>query len=296
MDCEMVGVGPFGLENALARVSIVNFVGDVVLDEFVLPQETVVDWRTAVSGVRKEDMVHAKSFREIQNIVSDLLKDRFLVGHALQSDLSALLLSHPWQHLRDTQSFHPLRQIAGSRRPALRKLVNKVFGIQIQQGEHNSIIDARAPMALYRLYRKQWEGGNKLREPIEVTISPPMSPASVVSMPASTTVVTARSSSPTPSHSSSSSTKSKAASSINSDTKAVRGQTKPKQPDIIISIDKKSAKSSSKKGATKVIEPQPITRKKTTGKTATGTRPKGKGSASANPMSSRIKKSSGSRV
>jgi len=54
----MVGVGPFGLESVLARVTVVNFVGDVVLDEFVLPQEPVTDWRTPVSGVRKEDMVN----------------------------------------------------------------------------------------------------------------------------------------------------------------------------------------------------------------------------------------------
>lgn len=54
----MVGVGPFGLESALARVTIVNYVGEVVLDEFVRPQEQVTDWRTHVSGVRKEDMEH----------------------------------------------------------------------------------------------------------------------------------------------------------------------------------------------------------------------------------------------
>ena len=54
----MVGVGPFGLESALARVTVVNYVGDVILDEFVLPQETVTNWRTAISGVRKEDMAN----------------------------------------------------------------------------------------------------------------------------------------------------------------------------------------------------------------------------------------------
>lgn len=58
LDCEMVGVGPFGLESALARVTIVNYVGDIVLDEFVRPQEQVTDWRTPVSGIRKEHMAH----------------------------------------------------------------------------------------------------------------------------------------------------------------------------------------------------------------------------------------------
>ncbi|CAG8768801.1 4763_t:CDS:2, partial [Acaulospora colombiana] len=70
LDCEMVGVGPFGSESALARVTVVNYVGDIVLDEFVLPQETVTDWRTFVSGIKKEDMVHG----ELVFATSDLLR------------------------------------------------------------------------------------------------------------------------------------------------------------------------------------------------------------------------------
>ena len=55
MDCEMVGVGD-GNENMLARVSVVNQHGEMVYDKFVKPMETVVDYRTHVSGVRREDM------------------------------------------------------------------------------------------------------------------------------------------------------------------------------------------------------------------------------------------------
>jgi len=54
MDCEMVGVGPEGKESVLARVSIVNYYGNVILDKFVLPREKVVDYRTHVSGITKE--------------------------------------------------------------------------------------------------------------------------------------------------------------------------------------------------------------------------------------------------
>ena len=50
-----------------------------------------------------------------------------------------------------------LQAITGSQQPSLRKLVNEVFNIAIQQKEHSSVVDARAPMALYRLYRRQWE-------------------------------------------------------------------------------------------------------------------------------------------
>ena len=56
MDCEMVGVGETGQTSVLARVSIVNNYGNCVYDKFVKAKETVTDYRTAVSGVRPQDM------------------------------------------------------------------------------------------------------------------------------------------------------------------------------------------------------------------------------------------------
>ncbi|KAI0332925.1 ribonuclease H-like protein [Cubamyces sp. BRFM 1775] len=159
IDCEMVGVGIDGEESALARVSLVNFHGAVLLDAFVRPRERVVDYRTQWSGIRPTDMVNAKSFEEVQKQVADLLKDRILVGHAVHNDLKALLLSHPRPLTRDTQSLshkHKLPSARG-RRPALRHLVQHELGLTIQSGEHSSVTDARATMALFRLYRKEWE-------------------------------------------------------------------------------------------------------------------------------------------
>ncbi|THH13375.1 hypothetical protein EW146_g6828 [Bondarzewia mesenterica] len=157
LDCEMVGVGPGGVESSLARVSIVDYHGVVMLDEFVRQRERVTDWRTAFSGVRERDMIDAKSFEEIQTRVADLLKDRILVGHALHNDTKALLLSHPRALQRDTQHLaHKNGQSRGAR-PALRNLVRDMFAVHIQGGEHSSVTDARATMAVFRLHRKQWE-------------------------------------------------------------------------------------------------------------------------------------------
>lgn len=58
IDCEMVGVGPEGSESTLARVSIVNYHGVIMLDRFVRPREKVTDYRTWVSGVREEDLTN----------------------------------------------------------------------------------------------------------------------------------------------------------------------------------------------------------------------------------------------
>ena len=47
----------------------------------------VVDYRTAVSGVRPQDLQGAPQFKQVQAEVAELLKDRILVGHAIHHDL-----------------------------------------------------------------------------------------------------------------------------------------------------------------------------------------------------------------
>ncbi|KAG8957512.1 3'-5' exonuclease [Tulasnella sp. 419] len=160
IDCEMVGVGPEGAESSLARVSIVNFYGAVIVDTFVKQREEVTDYRTAVSGVRHQDVYgpNARTFQEVQKLVSELLTlDRILVGHSVHHDLKVLMLSHPSSSIRDTQSNPDIRQKYKTTRISLKKAVKGELGIEIQSGEHNSVTDARASMALYRLYKDKWE-------------------------------------------------------------------------------------------------------------------------------------------
>lgn len=155
----MVGVGPLGSESMLARVSLVNWHGHVVLDTFVRPLEKVTDYRTWVSGVRASDLKGAPTFADVQARVAALIKGRVLVGHAIQNDLKALLLSHPRPLVRDTATFKPLRDIAKTKHPALRNLARLVLGISIQvEGEeHSSVEDAQATMAVYRTQHAAWQ-------------------------------------------------------------------------------------------------------------------------------------------
>ncbi|KAA1470632.1 ribonuclease H-like protein [Dentipellis sp. KUC8613] len=157
VDCEMVGVGPLGSESSLARVSIVNYHGAVLCDLFVRQKERVTDWRTRWSGIRETDMIGAKPFEEVQTTVSSLMKDRILIGHAVHNDLQALLLSHPRAQLRDTQVLARKHGQSRVKHPSLKNLVRDMLGVAIQEGEHSSVIDARATMAVFRLHRKEWE-------------------------------------------------------------------------------------------------------------------------------------------
>ncbi|KAJ1893052.1 3'-5' exonuclease [Kickxella alabastrina] len=157
IDCEMVGAGFKGSRSMLARVSIVNYYGHVVLDTFVKPTEAVTDYRTWVSGVRKSDLAKGRPFKEVQEQVAELVKDRVLVGHAIGNDLGALLFTHPSLLIRDTSRYAGFRKLNNGSAPGLRKLAASVLNINIQEGEHSSVTDAKTTMLLYRKVKDLWE-------------------------------------------------------------------------------------------------------------------------------------------
>lgn len=160
----MVGLGPKGSESSLARVSIVNYHGHVVLDRFVRQREAVTDYRTWVSGIRPQDLEDAPTFIQVQREVAALMTGKIVIGHALSNDTRALMLSHPRHEIRDTSTYKPLQQLAGTKRPSLKTLARLVLGIDIQAGEHSSVIDARATMAIYRSQKSAWEDYIRMRK------------------------------------------------------------------------------------------------------------------------------------
>lgn len=159
LDCEMVGVGDGGKRSALARVVIVSFDEQIVYATFVRPPEPVTDWRTAVSGVKPQDMRHALPLRKVQDDVGALLRSRVIVGHALQNDLRALMLDHPKRDTRDTATFPPFRkqQGAGTAPRRLQWLAKEFLGWEIQGAEHSPSEDAVAALRLYKLKMSEWE-------------------------------------------------------------------------------------------------------------------------------------------
>eukprot|EP00978_Attheya_sp_CCMP212_P026805 scaffold88881_cov49-Attheya_sp.AAC.6 len=165
LDCEMVGIGSGGKQSALARVSLVDWDGSVVIDTFVQVPDRVTDFRTHVSGVRSKDISSTSSsameLHECRNLVASLMKDKVLVGHSLKNDLSALLLDHPKVDIRDTAKYRPLmrRQLQKFRPRKLRDLVKEHVGTVIQADgeEHSSIDDAQASMDLFKCFREAWE-------------------------------------------------------------------------------------------------------------------------------------------
>lgn len=169
LDCEMVGTGPPPHEDhVLARASLVNFHGEQVYDSYVLPPPGIVvkDYRTFVSGIKPEHLTpgYARPFAEVQRDISTFLHGRILIGHALKNDIQVLQLhTHPKRDIRDTSRHPPFRVQSGGRPPALRVLAKRELGLEIQTGEHSSIEDARAAMAIFRKEKRAFEEDNRNR-------------------------------------------------------------------------------------------------------------------------------------
>ncbi|KAM4876768.1 RNA exonuclease 4 [Thomomys bottae] len=165
MDCEMVGVGPKGEDSIAARVSLVNQHGKCVYDKYVKPTEPVTDYRTAVSGIRPQDLKQGEKLEVVKREVAEMLKGRILVGHAVHNDLKVLFLDHPKKKIRDTQKYKPFKARVKSGRPSLKLLSEKILGLSVQQAEHCSVQDAQAAMRLYVMVRREWESNARGRRP-----------------------------------------------------------------------------------------------------------------------------------
>ncbi|KHJ87897.1 exonuclease [Oesophagostomum dentatum] len=162
LDCEYVGGGTDGSDDILARVSIVNQEGKIVYDKYVKPRERVTDFRTSVSGIRPSQIANGLPFDVVQKEVAAILKDRTVVGHALNNDFRVLSFHHNSKLTRDTAKCALLRKMANCHgMPSLKKLANSVLGIDIQQGEHDSVVDARVALRLYLAVKKKWESDIK---------------------------------------------------------------------------------------------------------------------------------------
>jgi RNA exonuclease 4 len=169
LDCEMVGVGPQGLASVVARVTIVNWENQVVLDTFVKVPVPVADYRTHISGITAQDIQseNTMNYEQVRSAVKDIIHGKILIGHGLENDLTALGLVHPWCDARDTacyalymrETVDPSTGKLVTRPRKLRDLTWEVLGRQIQHDgiPHCPIDDAIASLDLYKAARFEWE-------------------------------------------------------------------------------------------------------------------------------------------
>jgi len=165
MDCEMVGTLTDG--SVAARVALVNWYNVVILDEYILPNEQVTDYRTFVSGITADILEkRGKPMEEVRAKVLSLIHKKVLVGHALTNDLKSMRIKHHKRLQRDTAFYIPFMKklekedgstVMLSRR--LRDLATEQLNrsIQVEGKSHSPVEDAIAALDLYKFQRHEWE-------------------------------------------------------------------------------------------------------------------------------------------
>ena len=142
----------------LFRVSIVNYNGHILYDEYVKPESHITNFRTWVSGVGPHHMHKAKPHQQAKAEVHRLLKGKTIVGHSLTGDFRVLEIAEAVvkEKVRDTSKYKKYQSVHGQAQ-SLKALSESFLGRKIQSGQHCSVTDARAALAVYRISEQEWE-------------------------------------------------------------------------------------------------------------------------------------------
>ena len=156
MDCEMCITSAAGTTPqvfSLTRISLIDWEGKTVLDEYVKPAQPITDYLTPYSGITPALLENVTTtLQDIQKKLTTLLTpDTILVGHSLNSDLNALKFTHPY--IIDTALLFPHPR-GPPLKSSLKWLSQKYLSREIQKGHgstgHDSIEDARACLDLVK--------------------------------------------------------------------------------------------------------------------------------------------------
>ncbi|KAI6174623.1 RNA exonuclease 1-like protein [Aphelenchoides bicaudatus] len=146
IDCEMVYT-TWGI--SLARLTMVDWNDELVLDVLVKPKETIIDCNTKFSGLTIDVLENAecdleKARRKLFEFVNS---ETILIGHSLESDLRSLRLVH--RRIVDTAIVYPHR-LGPPMKRALRNLASDYLQKIIQEDVegHCSKEDASTCMQL----------------------------------------------------------------------------------------------------------------------------------------------------
>jgi len=134
----------------LAKVSVVDSNGNILLDTFAAPTKPVVDYRTAVNGITPAHLIGAPTFAEVQAQVWPLFVGRKVIGHSVHYDLAALGMESLAEDRRIDTATLGEEYFGTTRTPSLKRLVASLLNVQIQGSEHSSVEDAMAALAVYK--------------------------------------------------------------------------------------------------------------------------------------------------
>jgi len=169
--CGMVRVT--GDQQAVGRVTLVNWENQVVLDVLVKVPVPVLDYQSDSTGITPDRIQQAVqtrtlvTFEQARETVGAMIKGKILLGHGLEVDLNCLGLSHPWCDVRDTANYAPYMQkvvdplsvmlLPRDLSTLVPLILRDTFYNCPQRPPQGPVEEAQAILALYKHARQDWE-------------------------------------------------------------------------------------------------------------------------------------------
>lgn len=79
----------------LGRVSVVNEMGEIVLDKYVQVSEPVTNYQTRITGITAAHLAIGEDFDSVSDELYEIISDQIIVGHSLQNDIRVLFPDRP---------------------------------------------------------------------------------------------------------------------------------------------------------------------------------------------------------
>lgn len=149
LDCEFC---KSATGKVLARVSLTDFNNNILIDEFIKPDDEIIDYLTQWSGITPEKLEGVETtLEDIQNeILKHVSQNDTLIGHSLESDLHVLRMKHP--RIVDTSICFD-HQRGPPAKPSLKSLMLQHLEREVQASVegHNPVEDCISCMDLVKL-------------------------------------------------------------------------------------------------------------------------------------------------
>ncbi|GLD92656.1 hypothetical protein PINS_up001235 [Pythium insidiosum] len=185
IDVECVATGTGVDDRDVARIAVVNEDEDVFYDRYVKPDKAIVSYLTPLTGITESNLVDAPSLDEALVELRQILpRDSVIVGQSIKKDLEWLGLQKEddYKQMFDVADLFriPMQSKNGTiryRNFSLRHVAKYLLGHDIQEADHDPVIDAKYAMKIFKQFRHLHENPGRRDAVYQTLLQTPRTPS-----------------------------------------------------------------------------------------------------------------------
>lgn len=185
IDVECVATGNGTDDRDVARIAVVDEDEKVVFDQYVKPTKPIVSYLTQLTGITKSNLKDAPELEEALLWLKTILPiESVIVGQSIKKDLEWLTLQKPIDYKDEFDvadlfrlPMQALNGVVRYRYFSLRHVAKHLLGHNIQEADHDPVIDARYAMKIFKQFRHLHENPGRRDAVLQTLLKTPRTPS-----------------------------------------------------------------------------------------------------------------------